>query len=140
MAVTLRAVATPGEEIKNARLAFGWSQERLAKAAKVSVKTVGRIERNRDYKDPRSLTALRIALGLEDGPTTTAPSDPAAIAAGLPAHVLAAEWLRRITAAEHILDHVRIARGDIPDDILDRENILRGPEAPPGTERDQADG
>lgn len=140
MAVTLCAVSTPGEEIRNARLALGWSQEKLAKAARVSGKTVGRVERGQDYKDPRSLTALRIALGLEAAPTTTVPSDPAAIAAGLPAHVLAAEWLRRVTAAEHVLDHARITRGDIPDDILEQENIIRGPEAPPGTERDQADG
>lgn len=98
LAVTLGPVSTTGDEIRKARLERGWSQDELGRRAKVSGKTIGRIERDQDYKDNRSLPAVRAALGLDEVGYDIET---------IPAADLAAELIRRLMAAERILDRDR---------------------------------
>lgn len=98
--------------------------------AGVSPKTIGRIERGQDYDDPRSLPRVRAALGL-DGQIDLST---------VPGENLVAEMLRRVVAADRIIEQARIWQGDAPPDLLDRPDTLRGPkrEQPPkggGAER-----
>lgn len=131
MAVTLRDMATPGEEIRRARRAQGLSQEGLARLARVSAKTIGRIERGQDYDDPRSLPAIRAALGL-DRPTVDLTR--------VSAESLAAEIVRRLVAAETVLHDQRIAAGDAPTDLIHRPGTIAGPLADQSGHANEADG
>lgn len=121
LAATLRGVATPRDEIRQARLAQGLSQEEVARRAGVSVKTVGRIERGEDYKDPRSLPAIRAVLGLD----TSGGLDLSQV----PASELAAEVVRRLMEAEAILQHSRFTSGEVPPEVLHKRSTIAGPPA-----------
>lgn len=117
MTATLRDVPTPGEEVRQARQAQGLSQEDLARRAGVSAKTIGRIERGVDYENPRNLPAVRAALGLDAG----------ADLSRIPAEALAAEVVRRLVAAEAILQRQRLISGDAPPDTINDPGTIAGP-------------
>jgi transcriptional regulator with XRE-family HTH domain len=131
MATTLRPVATPGEEIRQARLAQGLSQEELGRRARVSAKTIGRIERGQDYGDPRSIPAVRAALGLD-----SAADDLSQVSA----EALAAELVRRLVAAEHVLQRHRITTGDVPIETLHSPDTIVGPPTDEHSDETLADG
>lgn len=131
MATTLRDVATPGEEIRQARLAQGLSQEELGRRARVSAKTIGRIERGQDYDDPRSIPVIRAALGL-DGATADLTQ--------IPAEALAAEIVRRLVAAEATLQRYRITSGEVPPETLHSPHTIAGPPTDEHPDETSADG
>lgn len=122
--------STPGDVVRQARTARGLSQERLARLAGVSARTIGRIERGEDYDDPRMLPTVQRALGIGDS------QDPPLSKAS--AIELAGELVRRLSEAERILEHNRLGSGTAPTDLARRPNVITGPQTDEDT--DHADG
>ena len=53
-----------GEKIKSLRLVKGWSQQHLAGACEVNLRTIQRVE-NTDNGSPETVMALAVALDIE---------------------------------------------------------------------------
>ncbi len=53
-----------GEKIKNLRLGKGWSQQHLADACEVNLRTIQRVE-NTDNGSPETVMALSLALEID---------------------------------------------------------------------------
>jgi transcriptional regulator with XRE-family HTH domain len=132
MALQSVTMTTPGEEVRRARLARGWSLSKLAKQAGVSDRTIKRIEDGSDPTDSsRSLPRVQRALGLghwadviDDGP----PLRQATVAE------IAAELVRRDTETARLLDSYRLRSGKLPDGLLDEPGIITPPDADDGAQ------
>lgn len=127
MAVLSGTVSTPGAQVKQARIARGLSQPALAKLAGVSIKTIGRIETETDYKMPRSLPKVQRALGL--GAYATHGDPPLSKATPME---LINELSGRLSEAERIVAEDRIRRGTVADQagLAADPDVILGPPAP----------
>lgn len=102
-----------------------WSRQKLAEEAGVSMSTVARTEDITRFPDvhPRVLRRLELTLGLGE---FTAMSDDEVLRR-VPADALAAEFARRIHAAQEILNHAKVRTGTVdPRDAADQDTV-RGP-------------
>jgi len=128
------------EGIREARDARGLTQQQLADALGASLKAVN------NWETGSSEISRRFARELTryvESTTETKPDDadtgPSLRTATTTQ--FAAEFLRRLSEAEDIIDHARLHRGNLPEDFFDRPNIIEGPETGYGTEdRDRGNG
>lgn len=113
-----------GEAVRRARQLRGWSQSELAKQARVSLRTITRIETETDYDDPRTLPQVERALGIGESAAETGPTLRGASAAQL-----AAELATRLAEHEQMrLSLDRITTSDAPlTHLQDRGDVGRGP-------------
>lgn len=120
MAYDLCPMEPTRDDIRRARNARGWSQQRLAAEAGVSATSVSRIERGIESEDSPSRPAVIAALGLGDAREADGPPLRRATHAEL-----AAEMVRRLGEADRIMEHARIRRGEVPPELLDDPKLIR---------------
>lgn len=126
-----------GQQIRRERRRRKLTQQALSNATDVSIRTIGRIERD-ETEDSQSRDILTDYLGLTPPGAADRSDDP--LLSEAPSVALLAEVGRRLAEAETILQHLRIRRGAIPADLAERPNLLQGPPTDPERDQTEADG
>lgn len=133
MAIRLPTMSSPGGEVRRVRRARGLSQAELARMAGVSLKTITRIENDRDYADHRSLPVVEAALGINDDG-----GDPPLSKATAAQFV--AELANRLSTLERLLEHSRIRTGEVPPGVATDPRTIRDTDSDRRRDQGKADG
>ena len=131
LALSSVPMTNPGEEVRRARLARGWSIAELATRSGVGHRTITRIEGGTG--GDTKLAALQKFLQI--GPYETYD----VIGEGPPLHratltEILTEIRRRDEGKDHLLQRIRT--GDVPAGILDEPGVIGGPRNDPPRESD----